>query len=195
MYSYLEIRHDIEALLQHHSEPGYLESIGESKWKAICSLNLLQSFLSDHHGVSYTELCAMCYLVGTLRNMVEEDENHPEVSQVKLLGPLERQWIGFAMSTPTLSASLFPPDHVFWATLYALSNLEWFGRTRTFQEILLARDARLLTQGICVRWRVVINSMHALLRFLAPSGPGLPSAKCLPNPAKRHDSMLKWVGL
>ena len=191
---YRDIGTDFEAFWQHHSEPGYMESIEQHKLEAIQSLLLLSICLRDRYRVSHTNLCAMACLVGPSPDLLEDDQNYPEEPQVRS-DHAEDERIRAALNMPTLNAGLFPPDHVFWATLYALLNLEWFGRAWTFQELMLARKARFVTQDIWLPSDVVLNPMDVLLRALIPPGPAWPiaSLKCLPQPTERHQSALSWV--
>ena len=194
IWLYRDIVTDFEAFWQHHSEPGYMESIEQHKLEAIQSLLLLSICLSDRYRVSHTNLCAMACLVGPSPDILEDDQNYLEEPQVRH-GHAENERVRAALNMPTLNAGLLPPDHVFWASLYALSNLEWFGRAWTFQELMLARKARFFTQDIWVPSDVVVNPMDVLLRALIPPGPGWPiaSLKCLPQPTERHQSALTWV--
>jgi hypothetical protein len=116
--SYFELRHDLEALRKHDGEPGYLESIGEASSKAMNSHITLQSCLKVHHRVSYANLRAMAHFLSTLGGMFC-DRKFFEKS-----GITHHEAIRFIMDAPILDAGLFSPDHVFWATIYVLSNLE-----------------------------------------------------------------------
>jgi hypothetical protein len=146
----------IDAFRQHGSEPGYLDSIGQPTLDAIHSLELLETCLEERHSVSYTNLCAMnCFLIA-LRPLLDAKPDQFGKA-VKL-----------AMNVPTISAGLLPPDHAFWSTLYyGLLRDKWFGRTWTFQEIRLAREARLFARGgVRVPWGIVARSMDVLLYAL-----------------------------
>jgi hypothetical protein len=184
---YRDIGTDFEVFWQHHSEPGYMESIGLHKLEAIQSLLLLIICLRDRYRVSHTNLCAMACLVDALPDILEDDQTYLEEPQVRR-GHAENERTRAALNVPTLNAGLFPPDHVFWATLYALSNLEWFGRAWTFQELMLARKARFFTPDIWVPSDVFANLMDFLLRALTPPGPGwlIASLEYLPRPTERQ---------
>jgi hypothetical protein len=183
---------DPEASRQHESEPEYLESIGEPKLKAAHSPDLLSLCLEDLHRVSCPNLWAMVCFLAKLRPLFEDD-SRPVSDESQKAAADERVYV--AVNDPTRYPDLFPPDHVFWATLYTLMNLEWFGRTWTFQEIRLAQKARLLTQEVCVSWFLAQDCMRILLRALTYMGPRWPEAKIkrLPRLAERRGLALRWV--
>jgi hypothetical protein len=189
--SYFELRHDLEALRKHDGEPGYLESIGEASSKAMNSHITLQSCLKVHHRVSYANLRAMAHFLSTLGGMFC-DRKFFEKS-----GITHHEAIRFIMDAPILDAGLFPPDHVFWATIYVLSNLEWFGRVWTYQEIHLAREARLFSRGVFVHWKIVLSSMMTLLSALLYTETFVErwlgsKTKHLPPESERKESTVKW---
>lgn len=187
--SFSELRPHVEA---YQNEPGYLDSIGPPKLKALQSLFLLQDFLEAHHRVSVTHLVAMIGFLDTWRFFIRDDN-------------LSRLGIGIQIDeaiivamVPISNAGIFPPDHIFWATLYAFLDLEWFGRAWTYQEILLAREAKLLAQGVCVPWMTVVECMDVLLKaltFLATFNERTPSRKIkdLPSVVERTKAMMMWT--
>jgi hypothetical protein len=185
VFAWIGLYRDIKALQQHHSEPGDQDSIEEPKMKAMRSLDLLQGFLARRHSVSYTNLFALDYFLVAVNPLLDGKPDQ----FVKSLNA--------AMDVPILNEGLFPPNHVFWASLYGLLNLEWFGRTWTFQETQLAQEARLFARGVCVPWRIFVHSMDALLfalMFPETSDEGSRSSRLthLPPPDERRDSINNW---
>lgn len=174
------------ALRQHGDEPGYHESITEPNMQDMDSLSRLQQCLEVHHRVSLTNLCAMGYFL-TLRLLNDDKDKDSTFGEA----------IRAAMNVSLLDADLFPPDHLFWAALYIFLKLEWFRRTWTYQEITLAREAMILSQGVCVPWRMVSIYMEVLLSVLM--FPGIfnkrsedPRTRHLPPHHERTQSLLKW---
>jgi hypothetical protein len=71
-----------------------------------------------------------------------------------------------AIDFPGLTEQLFHPNHPFWAGVYALSETEWHQRVWTFQEVVLARNAKVLAEGLSVDWALVFRSTSTLLRTM-----------------------------
>jgi hypothetical protein len=61
-----------------------------------------------------------------------------------------------AIDFPGLTGRLFHPNHSFWAGVYALSEIEWYQRVWTYQEIVLAKNAQVLAEDLSVDWNHVV---------------------------------------
>jgi hypothetical protein len=68
-----------------------------------------------------------------------------------------------AIDLPGLTGQLFHPNHQFWAGVYALSEIKWHRRVWTYQEIVLARHAEVLAEGLSVDWSCVVRPTIGLL--------------------------------
>ena len=194
-----EIGPDFEAYRQHGHESGYQEPTDESTRKALRSIILLSRCLEAQHHVSYTELRAMRHflsiMLGTLRDLRDLSDTDRSQTWQQIDTALRT-----AADVPLLHGSLFPSNHDFWATLYTLVKVKWFGRIWTYQEIRMARRARLLAQGVCVPWDTVFHSIYDLfsaLRFTGPLNEFAPGAKTgrLPHPRERSEALFRWSGL
>jgi hypothetical protein len=78
-------------------------------------------------------------------------------------------------------------------------KVKWFGRIWTYQEIHIARRARLLAQGVCLPWDTVFYSIYDLFSALSYTGPlneFAPGAKIgrLPDPRERSEALFRWIG-
>jgi hypothetical protein len=192
--AYLELRPDMEALRQHENEPEYHLPVTEPTMKALSSLFRLQHCLEIHHRVSYKNLCAMVYFLIALGQIWGDIRLYDGLDDLD-------DAMGTAMnSPPILNAGLFPPEHVFWAAVYTLANLEWFERTWTYQEILLSQEASILAQGVRVPMVTFRNSMDVLIGVLqSPSIFDETSqssrTRHMPRLDERMESNSKWVQL
>ena len=72
-----------------------------------------------------------------------------------------------AIDLPSLTGQLFHPNHPFWAGVYALSEIEWYQRVWTYQEVALARNAKVLAEDLSVDWDDVVDPTIGLLQAMA----------------------------
>jgi len=174
-----------ETFQQHEDEPGYQESIAKPTLEAMRSMARLEHCLKVHCHVNHANLRAMAQFFDVMKHVVygrtlTEDQRTA------------------AMDVPFLNYSLFPSDHIFWASLYALLNIEWFGRVWTYQEIRLARRPKLLVHEVSVPWSVVVWATFYLLggemHTRGTSDGRYPEARTrhLPSFKKRLESAMKW---
>jgi hypothetical protein len=105
--------------------------------------HVLSQCLELQHHVFYSNLIAMSYLLRTLNDIDQNAKNSRTWAQYLTAQEL-------AVDMPLLKEDLFPPDHILWASLYALLELEWFGRVWTYQETHIAREATFLARDVCV---------------------------------------------
>ena len=68
-----------------------------------------------------------------------------------------------AIDFPGLAGQLFHPNHPFWTGVYELSEIEWHQRVWTYQEVVLARNARLFAESLSVDWNHVVAPTIGLL--------------------------------
>jgi hypothetical protein len=182
---YRDARPDLDAFGKHGYEPGYLESITDATFIAAGSLSRLEV----DHGISLINLLAMLHFLDRLEEVETplSEKAHPD--QAHQVNEAMR----VATDIPIVDQGLFPPDHVFWSTIFTLPNLEWLGRVWTFQEIKLARDARLLTQGVSVPWNTLLSSVKVLSLCLLISGTfNKERRKHLPPFPEMFESYQKW---
>jgi len=176
---------EFEAFQQHGDEPGYQESIAKPTLEAMRSMARLEHCLKVHYHVNHANLCAMARFFDVVKHSIT-DRTLTEDQRTA------------AMDVPLLNDSLFPSDHIFWASLYALLSVEWFGRVWTYQEIRLARGPKLLVHGVSVPWKVVVHSTFYLIggemRTRATFDGRYPDTRTrhLPSFEKRIESAAKW---
>ena len=102
-----------------------------------------------------------------------------------------------AIDFPGLTGRLFHPNHSFWAGVYALSEIEWYQRAWTYQEVVLARNAQVLAEGLSIDWDHVVARTSGLL-WVAHDNTIFekidPEATIvgLPTPLVRMEWFLKW---
>ncbi|KAM0692623.1 hypothetical protein Q7P36_007178 [Cladosporium allicinum] len=102
-----------------------------------------------------------------------------------------------AIDFPGLTGRLFHPNHSFWAGVYALSEIEWYQRAWTYQEVVLARNAQVLVEGLSVDWNHVVVPITGLLRATRDNTIFKkidPEATIvdLPTPVDRWPWLVKW---
>jgi hypothetical protein len=185
-----DLRPDFDALRQHRNGPGYQESISEPRVKALNSLDNLTHCLEVCHRITLDNLLSMIMFLAKVKEVFDEKElTRGDCGE-------RDKALRVATNVPIVDAGLLPPDHIFWPTLYSLSNLEWFERVWTYQEVLLARDARLLSHGVMVPWKGATRSLEILLPALMLPGTFNKSrTQHLPPSAEMGKSWRKWIGL
>jgi hypothetical protein len=187
-----EIGPDFEAYRQHGHEPGYQEPTEESTRKALRSIILLSRCLEAQHHVSYTELRVMRHFLSIIMETLRDTDRSQTRRQPNTA-------LRIATDVPLLHGSLFPSNHDFWATLYTLAKVKWFERIWTYQEIRIARRARLLAPGVCVPWNTVFHSIWNLFNALRDTGPlneDWPGANTgrPPDLKERSEALFGWSG-
>lgn len=149
--------------------------------------NLTQQ-LKTRHGVNVRSLLAIEALLERLELSGIWDTTSVIDVQEKLK---------LAIGVPGIKERLFRPNHPFWAGVYALSEIEWYQRVWTYQEIVLARDARLLAEDLCVDWKFVVGPTVGLLwalqddTLLREIDSEVPIVN-LPEHADREQWRFKW---
>jgi hypothetical protein len=191
---YSDFYREVEAFWRHGAEPGYHDLVAEPTLEAMESMARLEHCLKVHHRVSQANLRAIHRILVDMKDLTMKNLAMDALTQTWDQSIVARR---AAMDVPLLNDSLFPPDHIFWASLYALLKIKWFGRVWTFQEIRLARRPKVLAQGVCVRWKLVVHNMLFLLDALWHPGTfdaRYPDARTrhLPPPEERSESRLKW---
>jgi hypothetical protein len=77
-----------------------------------------------------------------------------------------KEKLNLAIDFPGLTGHLFHTNHPFWAGVYALSEIEWHRRVWTYQEVVLARNAKVFAEGLSVDWHHVVAPTTGLLRAM-----------------------------
>jgi hypothetical protein len=119
-------------------------------------LEYLTQQLKTRHGVDVQSLLAMKTLLERLELFGIWGGYHVSWGSLE-----EKQKL--ALDFPGSKRQLFGPNHSFWAGVYALSEIEWYQRVWTYQEIALAKDAKLFAEGLSVDWKSVVAPTIGLL--------------------------------
>jgi hypothetical protein len=78
----------------------------------------------------------------------------------------DEEKLKLAIDFPGLMGQLFHPNHQFWAGVYALSKIEWHQRVWTYQEVVVARNAQVLAEGLSIDWNHVFAPTIGLLKAM-----------------------------
>ena len=115
--------------------------------------------LEARHKIGVQSLLAISTLLERLELF---DIRHAPDGKIVSISDSEKK-LKLAIDFPGLTGRLFHPNHSFWAGVYALSEIEWFQRVWTYQEVVLARNARVLAEGLSVDWNHVVAPITDLL--------------------------------
>jgi hypothetical protein len=117
--------------------------------------------LKTRHQVDIQSLLAIKTLLERLELFGVSVSPTGNLSQMSLADRGKK--LKLAIDFPGLTEHLFHPNHQFWAGVYALSEIEWYQRVWTYQEVVLARRARVLAEDLSVCWDCVVVPTTSLL--------------------------------
>lgn len=145
--------------------------------------------LEKFSGISVANLFAM-HLFFLRLLMLNESENEGFIFSEKLKK---------LVALPYVRENLISPEHSFWGGAYHLTELEWFQRVWTYQEIRLARSAEIFTDDWHADWKTVCFRTSRLLSAIVVNTIFLEidaafEGTALPSLLDRRSCFLKWRG-